>query len=97
MPKSFSIDLKQFTLYRPIADTGKVLKTRVDRSDVVACLNGLGYHNIDEVGITRGRYGIIPSLEDCLSGKTLGIPASATVHVRALGRHPDHLLFTFTY
>lgn len=97
MPKSFSIDLKQFTLYRPIGNGEKVVKRRVDRADIIACLNELGYNNIDERGMRSVQFGVIPCLDDIMAGKTLGIPASAQIHVRAIGRKSDHLLLTFTY
>lgn len=74
-----------------------MLKTRVDRSDVIACLNSLGYSNIAEQGMTRARFGIIPCLEDTLAGATLGIPSNAYVEVKALGRKSTHLLLTFTF
>lgn len=97
MSKSFSIDLNQFTLYRSIGSGKDLLKTRVDRSDVIACLNELGYSNISERGMVRSRHGMIPSLEDVLAGETLGIPSNARVEVRTLGRQASHLLFIFIY
>ena len=97
MSTSFSIDLKQYTLYRAIGTEKELLKQRVDRSDVIACLSGLGYNNISEMGIVRTRFGVIPCLEETLSGATLGIPTSAAVEVRALGRTNRQLLFTFSF
>lgn len=97
MPKSFSMDLNQFTLYRSIGSEKDLLKTRVDRSDIIACLNQLGYSNIAERGMVRARHGIIPSLEDIMAGATLGIPSNARVEVRVVGRQSNHLLFTFIY
>lgn len=97
MSKSFSIDLNQFTLYRAIPGQKQILKTRVDRVDAVSVLNDLGYQNIKELGITRARYGIIPSIEDTLSFSTIGIPTNAYVEVKSMGRKSNLLLFTFTY
>lgn len=97
MSTSFSIDLKQYTLYRAIGAEKELLKQRVDRSDVIACLSSLGYNNISEMGIVRTRFGVIPCLEETLTGVTLGIPTSAQVEVKAMGRNNNHLLFTFSF
>lgn len=97
MPRSFSIDCSQYTLYRHIGLGKEPLKTRVDRSDVIACLNSLGYANIPEQGIVRARYGTIPCLEDTLTAATLGIPSTAMVEVRVIGRRTTNLLLTFIF
>lgn len=97
MSTSFSIDLNQYTLYRAIATEKRLLKQRVDRSDVIACLHNLGYHNISEIGVVRTRFGTIPCLDDTLAGATLGVPTSAVVDVKVMGRNSSHLLFTFSF
>ena len=97
MSKSFSVDLNQYTLYRPIGSDKKMLEGRVDRSDVVACLNDMGYNNISEVGVARARFGVIPFLEDSLAGATLGVPTNAYVDVKAMGRAGNQLLITFKF
>lgn len=97
MSTSFSIDLKQYTLYRAIGSEKEMLKQRVDRSDVIACLASLGYHNISEVGVVRTRFGVIPCLDDTLAGATIGIPTNAVVEVKVMGRDSNQLLFTFSF
>lgn len=97
MPKSFSIDLNSYHLYRHIGVDEKPLKQRVDRTDVIGVLNNLGYDNIQERGFSRTRFGIIPSLEDTLASWTLGIPTSAVVNVKGMGRKSHQLMITFTF
>lgn len=97
MSKSFSVDLNDYTLYRPIGNKQAPLKQRVDRSDVIAVLNGLGYSNVDERGMIPPRFGNVDQLNDCLALATIGIPTNAVVRCRALGRSLTKLLFTFTY
>lgn len=97
MPKSFSIDLNGYTLYRTIGNGENPLKGRVDRSDVVGVLNSLGYHNIAEHGLNRSRFGVIPSLEDTLASWTIGIPTDASVRLKSIGRKSHQLMITFTF
>lgn len=97
MPKSFSIDLNGYTLYRTMGNNVTPLKTRVDRADVIGVLNNLGYDNITECSSMRGRFGVIPSLEDTLAGWTVGIPTTATVKVKSIGHKSHQLMITFTF
>lgn len=97
MSTSFSVDISQYTLYRSLGNDKKVLEHRVDRSDVISCLTNLGYSNINERGMARGRFGMIPGLEETLASATVCVPTNAFVEVKAMGRNNKLLFFTFTY
>lgn len=97
MSTSFSVDIGQYTLYRSLGNGKKVLEHRVDRSDVISCLTNLGYSNINERGMARGRFGVIPGLEETLESATICVPTNAFVEVKAMGRNNKLLYLTFTY
>jgi len=75
----------------------KPLKQTVDRGDLVALLINLGYSNISELGFTRARWGSLGSLEEIITGWTVGVPSTALVSIRVIGRTSNNVLVTFTY
>lgn len=97
MSRSFSIDLNQYRVYRTIGDGKEVLSTQSDRSDLIACLEALGYTNISEASCTGKRFGDIFNLEDVLTHETIGIPTSAQVDVMKTHRLGNSYHLTFTY
>lgn len=97
MSRSFSIDLNHYHLCRPIGDNVKVLTIPADRSDVVACLESLGYTNISESPWSRARFGSVFCLEDVLAHETLGIPTNARVDVMKAHKLGNTYQLTFTY
>lgn len=97
MSKSFCIDLNHYQLTRTIGNGGKTLRTAVDRSDLINCLEGLGYNRLAEVSFGNGRFGSIPDFEDVLLKQTLGIPTSANVEVNRIGTAGNIYYLSFTY
>lgn len=97
MSKSFSIDLKDYQLIRTLGPEGKTLKTSVDRSDLINCLEGLGYTRLSEVSFGNGRFGTIPDFEEALTKLTMGIPSSAILEVSRIGAVGSFYHLSFTY
>lgn len=97
MSKSFGIDLKDYQLTRTIGNEGKTLKTSVDRSDLINCLEGLGYTRLAEASFGNGRFGTIPDFEEALIKHTLGIPTCANVEVNRIGPTGSFYHISFTY
>jgi hypothetical protein len=95
--KSFGIDLDHYKLTRTIGDGGKTLRTAVDRSDLINCLEGLGYTRLAEVSFGNGRFGMIPDFEDALYKQTLGVPTSANVEVNRVGQTGNFYHISFIY
>lgn len=97
MSKSFCIDLNHYKLTRTLGDGGKTLRGPVDRSDLINCLEGLGYTRLAERSFGNGRFGTIPDFEDVLQKQTLGIPTSANVEVNRIGTAGSIYYLSFTY
>jgi len=97
MSKSFCIDLNHYRLTRTIGPEGKALKTPVDRSDLINCLEGLGYTRLTEASFGNRRFGMIPDFEDALLKQTLGIPTSALVEVSRVGTTSNFYHLSFIY
>lgn len=97
MSKSFCIDLNHYQLTRTIGKDEAVLKTHVDRADLVNCLEGLGYNRIAETSFRNGRFGMFPDFEDALIQQTLGVPTSANVKVNRIGKAGNFYHLSFTY
>ncbi len=97
MPKSFSIDLNGYSLVRTVGDSKKVLKTPMDRSDLINCLESLGYNKLSEHSFNNKRFGNIIGLEDTVRKFTLGIPTSANVEIARVDPKTNVYLITFTY
>lgn len=98
MSRSFSIDLNQFSLMRHIGLEEKPLERPLGASDVVRVLERLGYHRLEEPfsGLQTG-FGTVPFLEDLITSKVIGIPASALVTIARIAGKAHLLLITFTY
>lgn len=97
MSKSFCIDLSHYQLTRTIGDNTKTLRAPVDRTDLINCLEGLGYTRLAEASFGNGRFGMIPNFEDALIKQTLGIPTSANVEVIRIGTAGNFFHLSFTY
>lgn len=98
MSKSFSIDLTQYSLCRPIADGEKILQRTVGPYEVAQLLTDLGYSDVDEYGeVLPFRFGFIPSLLETLASATLGIPTTARINLKRMGGKSQRLLLMFTY
>ena len=97
MSKTFSIDLTHYQLTRTIGKDGKTLRGPVDRTDLINCLEGLGYTRIGETSFSNGRFGTIPDFEEALVKLTLGVPSSAILEVSRVGATGSFYHLSFTY
>lgn len=97
MSKTFSIDLTHYQLTRTIGADGKTLRGPVDRTDLINCLEGLGYTRINESSFGNGRFGTIPDFEEALIKLTLGVPTSALLEVNRIGPAGSFYHLSFTY
>lgn len=97
MSKSFCIDLNHYKLTRVLGGDKKTLRTPVDRSDLINCLEGLGYTRLAELSFGNGRFGMIPDFEDVLLKQTLGVPTSANVDISRIGTTGSIYYLSFTF
>lgn len=97
MSRSFSIDLKAYSLYRTIGGGVKTLRTSLDRSDLISCLESMGYHKLSEISFNHRRFGLAPGFEEAMQQSTLGIPTSANVEVTRVGTEGNFYHLSFTY
>ncbi len=97
MAISFSVDLSRGYLYRPTGQGKNVVLRKIDRFDVVHCLQALGYHNLNERSLNRRAAVFIPSLEEDITKFTIGVPSDAQVRIRGIGKCSQRLLITFVY
>lgn len=97
MSRSFCIDLKGYSLHRTIGGDKKTLKTPLDRSDLISCLESMGYYKLSEISFNRRRFGMAPGFEEAMSQSTLGIPASANVEITRVGTEGTFFHLSFTY
>lgn len=98
MSKSFSIDLKQFTLPRPIGAEGKILYRPADAYDVYQTLSDLGYNGFNDNGyVSAHKCGLIPDLETSIESMVMGVPTSAVVKIKRMGNNKRFLFVSLTY
>jgi len=76
---------------------GNVLRGPIDRSDLINCLEGLGYTRINEISFGNNRFGTIPDFENALIRQTLGVPTCAAVEVNQVGNEGNFFYLKFTY
>jgi hypothetical protein len=98
VPRSFSIDLRQFTLGRPIGDGKKLLERKIDVTDVISVLMDEGFTNFNEQRIYHRMHGHdFEGVREQIVAKLTGIPRDAYVTITASGKERVHLLIAFDY
>lgn len=98
MSKSFSIDLKHFTLTRTIGSKENILRRAVDAYDVEQTLSDLGYTGFNPTGYQpKLKSGLIPDLESCIESATLGIPTHAGVKIKKIAGNSRFIMVTLIY
>lgn len=96
--RSFSIDLRQFTLGRPIGDGKRLLERKIDVTDVISILIDEGFTEFNEQRIYHQMYGHdYQNLRELVLDKLTGIPRNAYVNISAFGKERVHLLISFEY
>lgn len=98
MSKSFSIDLRQFTLGRPIGGSEKLLERKLDVADIISILMDEGFTTFNESRVYHRMYGHdYEGARDLIVAKLMGIPRHAYVNITAYGDERVHLLISFDY
>lgn len=92
------MDLRQFTLGRPIGDNEKVLERKLDVMDVVSVLIDEGFSDFNEPRTYNRMYGHDrENLRAQMLDKLLGVPRDAYVTISTSGKERAHLLISFDY
>lgn len=98
MAKIFSVDLKGFALHRPIGKGPEALERTLDVTDLTSVLFDEGFSNFDNAPTYHRMHGIdLNSLREQIAAYSIGVPRSATVHIKRLGNVRDKVLVTFRY
>lgn len=98
MSRSFSVDLRQFTLGRPIGLDESCLERRIDVTDVISVLMDEGFTDFNEPRAYHRMHGYDrENIREQMSDKLLGIPREAYVSITASGKDRVHLLISFDY
>lgn len=98
MAKIFSVDLKGFTLHRPIGKGPEHLERTLDVTDLTSVLFDEGFSNFDNAPTYHRMHGIdLNSLREQVASYAIGIPRSATVEIKRLANIRDKVLVTFRY
>lgn len=96
--RSFSIDLEQFTLGRPIAEGKHLVERKIDVTDVISVLMDEGFTDFNEHRVYHRMHGHdYEGLREGILDKLVGIPRSAYVNISSCGRHNAFLLITLEY
>ena len=92
------MDLRQFTLGRPIGAEEKVLERKLSVTDVISVLIDEGFSDFNEPRSYHRMYGHDrENLRAQMLDKLLGVPRDAYVTITASGRQRLHLLISFDY
>lgn len=98
MSRSFSVDLRQFTLGRPIGNDEKVLERQIDVTDVMSLLIDEGFTDFNEPRVYHRMHGYDrENIRDQMLDKLVGIPRNAYVTISRSGKDKVHLLISFDY
>lgn len=98
MPRSFSVDLRQFTLGRPIGNDGTVVERQIGVTDVISVLIDEGFSDFSEPRVYHRMHGHDrENIRDQILDKLVGVPRDAYVVITRSGKDKVHLLISFEY
>lgn len=98
MSRSFSVDLTQFTLSRPIATTEKALERKIDVIDVISVLQDEGFSEFNEHRVYHRMHGHDrENIRALMQDKIIGVPRDAYVTIEKVGKAGLFLLISFDY
>lgn len=98
MSRSFSVDLRQFSLSRPIGNDEKALERQIDVLDVMSVLVDEGFTEFNEPRTYHQMYGHDrENIRELMLDKLVGVPRDAYVTITRSGKQRLHLLISFDY